>query len=96
MLVMRSCGGGPVVGAVSRRCSAGAGEGLCVSVGCGLAILTLSGRAPHMTAGSSTGSSSLIGMNGEFPSSPSDLVLSNASKDNSVNKDDCSQEDSFS
>lgn len=61
-------------------------------------MLTLSGRAPHMTAGSNTGSSSLVGMNGEFPSSMSlsDLVLSKASKDNSVNSDDCSQDESFS
>lgn len=61
-------------------------------------MLTLSGSAPHMTAGSRTGSSSLVGMNGEFPSSMplSDLVLSKASNDNSVNSEDCSQDESFS
>lgn len=95
---MRSCGGGPVVVAVSKRCSAGAGDVVCISVGCGLAMLTLSGKAPHITAGSSTGSSSLVGMNGEFPSSMSlsDLLLSKASSDSSVNNDDCSHDDSFS
>lgn len=83
--------------AVSRRWSAGAGEA-CGSGGCGLAILTLSGRAPHMTAGSSNGSSSVVGMNGELPSSMSlsDLLLSNASSDNSVNNEGCSQDESFS
>lgn len=51
-----------------------------------------------MTAGSSTGRSSVRGMNGEFPSSMSlsDLALSKASNDNSVNNDDCSHDESFS
>lgn len=62
---MRSCGGGPVGGDASKRCKAGAGDVVCVSEGCGLARLTLSGSAPHITAGSNTGSSSLEGMNGE-------------------------------
>ena len=84
--------------AVNRRCSAGAGDVVCISVGCGLAMLTLSGKAPHITAGSSTGSSSLTGMNGELASSTSlsDRLLSKASNDSSVNKDDCSQDESFS
>lgn len=96
MFVMRSCGGGPVGGAASKRCSAGAA--VCASEGCGRARLTLSGSAPHITAGSSTGSSSLVGMKGECPSSMSlsDLPLSNASNDNSVNNDDLSHEESFS
>lgn len=83
--------------AVSKRCSAGADDGVCVSVGWGLARLTLSGRAPHMTD-SKTGSSSLGGMKGEFPSSMSlsDLLLSNASSDRSVNNEDCSHDESFS
>lgn len=87
-----------MVVAVNRRCSAGAGEVVCISVGCGLAMLTLSGKAPHITAGSKTGSSSLAGMKGEFPSSMSlsDLLLSNASSDSSVNNEDCSQDESFS
>lgn len=81
---------------MSKRCNAGAGD-VCVSEGCGLAWLTLSGRAPHMTAGSSTGSSSLIGINGELLSSiSSDLVLSKASSDSSVSNEDCSQDESFS
>lgn len=94
---MRSCGGGPVGGATSRRCRAGAGDVVCASEGCGLARLTLSGSAPHITAGSSTGSSSLVGMNGELPSSiSSDLPLSKVSNDKSVNNGDRSHEESFS
>lgn len=92
---MRSCGGGPVGGAASKRCSAGAG--LWSSDGCGLACLTLSGNAPHITAGSKSGNSSVVGINGEFPSSMSlsDLLL-NASNDSSVKREDCSQDDSVS
>lgn len=83
---------------VNRRCSAGAGEVVCISVGCGLAMLTLSGKAPHITAGSNSGSSSLTGIKGELsPSRPlSDLLLSKASNDSSVNNEDCSHEESFS
>lgn len=89
--MMRSWGGGPVGGAASRRCSAGAGDTLWLSVGCGLARLTLSGRAPHMTAGSRTGSSSLVGMKGACPSS-----ISLSSSDSSVSNDDLSHDESFS
>lgn len=87
-----------MVGAASKRCNAGACDVVCVSEGWGLAKLTLSGKAPHITADSSTGSSSVKGMNGEFPSSISlsDLVLSNASSDNSVNNVGCSHDDSVS
>lgn len=83
---------------MSRCCSAGADDTVCVSEGWGRARLTLSGSAPHMTAGPNTGSSSLVGIKGEFPSSISlsDFVLSNASKDSSVNNDDCSHDESFS
>lgn len=51
-----------------------------------------------MTAGARSGSSSVVGMNGEFPSSTSlsDLLLSKASNDSSVKSDDCSHDDSFS
>lgn len=86
-----------MVGAARRRCSAGAGDADCISVGWGLAWLTLSGKAPHMTAGSNTGLSSFIGINGEFPSSMSlsDLALSNVSRDSSVNNDG-SHDDSVS
>lgn len=90
-------------GAASKRCSAGAGEAFCVVVGCGLAILTSSANAAHMTAGSRTGgsrtgSSSVRGINGECASSMSlsDLALSNASKESSVNIDDCSHDESLS
>lgn len=83
--------------AVSKRCNAGA-DVVCASVGWGLARLTLSGKAPHITAGSKTASSSFVGIKGEFPTSISlsDLLLSNASRDSSVNKDDCSHDESFS
>lgn len=85
------------MGAASRRCSAGAGDTDCISVGWGRAWLTLSGSAPHITAGSNTGRSSFIGINGEFPSSISlsDLALSNVSRDSSVSKDG-SHDDSVS
>lgn len=84
--------------AASRRCNADALDTFCDSEGWGLARLTLSGKAPHMTADSRTGSSSLVGMNGEFPSSMSlsDRPLSNASSVNSVNREDCSHDDSVS
>lgn len=95
---MTFCGGGPVVVVINKRCNAGTGDVVCGSDGCGLAKLTLSGRAPHITAGSKSGSSSLVGINGECPSSISlsDLVLSNASRDRSVNNEDCSHDESFS
>lgn len=85
-------------GPANKRCSAGAGD-VCPSDGCGLAILTLSGRAPHITAGAITGISSPFGMNGDFTSStsPSDCAaFSMASKEKSVNSDDGSHDESVS
>lgn len=93
---MRSCGGGPVGGAANKRCNAGAGDVFSDSEGCGLAILTFSGKAPHITAGSKTGSSSVIGMYGDFATSSSQSDRLSKSRDISVSIEDCSHDKSVS